>query len=270
MRAALRVAAAFFVRDLRIALSYRVGFILTVLGALANTLGIFFLSQTFGGLATPLLTPYGGSYFGFAIVGAALTNFMAVGLGGMASRIREGQVTGTLEIMLLSPNRLPILLMGSTTYSHTLSLVMLIPYVVTAIVLGLDTSRADVPMVLASLLLALVSFNALGLMAASMVILIKQGDPVTWIVNTASVLLSGVFYPASVLPDWLQGVGQLLPLTHALELVRRAAFNGEGLATLWPSFLALAALTVALLGVGLLATQVAIRIAQRDGSLSYY
>jgi ABC-2 type transport system permease protein len=265
-----RVGAAFFLRDMRIALTYRAGFALTILGAFVNTLGIFFLSQTFGGLAAPLLAPYGGSYFGFAIVGVALTNFMAVGISGMASRIREGQMTGTLEIMLLSPNRLAVLLLGSTLWSHLLAIVMMIPYVIAAIVLGLDISRADLPVVVVGLFLALVSFNALGLLAASFVILIKQGDPVTWVVSTASVLLAGVFYPTSVLPDWLRAVGQLLPLTHALELLRRAIFRGEGFATLWPSVLALLLLTMVFVGLGLLATRVAIRIAQRDGSLSYY
>ena len=266
----LRVAGAFLKRDARIAMSYRVGFALSLFGVLVNTLGIFFLSQTFGGLTAPLLESYGGSYFGFAIVGVALTNFMAVGLSGMAGRIREGQMTGTLEIMLLSPNRLPTLLLGSTLWSHILAGIMLIPYAIAAIALGLNVAHVNLLVVAASLALALVSFNALGLLAASFVILIKQGDPVTWVVNTASVLLAGVFYPTSVLPDWLQGLGQLLPLTHALELVRRAVFHGEGFATLWPSFLALAVLTVVLLGLGLLATQVAIRVAQRDGSLSYY
>lgn len=270
MIAGWRVAAAFFKRDARIALSYRAGFLLTTLGVVVNTLGIFFLSRTFGGLATPLLDPYGGSYFGFAIVGVALTNFMAVGLSGMAGRIREGQMTGTLEIMLLSPNRLAVLLLGSTLWSHVLAAIMLIPYVIAAVALGLDLTRVNLPVVAVSLILALISFNALGLLAASFVILIKQGDPVTWIVNTASVLLAGVFYPTAVLPEPLRWLGQLLPLTHALELVRRSVFNGEGFSTLWPSFVGLAVLTVVLLGLGLLATNIAIRIAQRDGSLSYY
>ena len=266
----LRVAAAFFKRDARIAMSYRAGFVLTTLDVVVNTLGIFFLSQAFVGLTTPLLDPYGKTYFGFAIVGVALTNFMAVGLSGMAGRIREGQTSGTLEIMLLSPNRLAVLLLGSTLWSHALAAIMLIPYAIAAVALGLDITRVNLVVVAASLILALISFNALGLLAASFVILIKQGDPVTWIVNTASVLLAGVFYPTAVLPEMFRSLGQLLPLTHALELLRRSIFNGEGFATLWPSFVWLLALTALLLALGLFATRVAIRIAQRDGSLSYY
>src|SRR3954453_9657119 len=189
---AARVGRAFLLRDMRIALSYRLGFALTTLGAVLNTFGTFFLSQTFGGLAAPLLVPYGGSYFGFALIGVAMTNLMSVGISGMAGRIREGQVIGTLEIMLLSPNRLAVLLLGSTAWSHVLTFLTMIPYVIAAVILGLDLSHANVPASIAAFVLSVVSFNALGLVAASVVILVKQGDPVTWVVSTASVLLAGV------------------------------------------------------------------------------
>jgi ABC-2 type transport system permease protein len=265
-----RTVSALFIRDMRIAVSYKVGFALTIVGALANIVGIFFLSRAFGGAATPMLEAYGGSYFGFVVVGVAFTNFMALGIGGLGGRIREGQMMGTLEYMLLSPNRLAVLLLGSSAWSHAFATLTLVVYVVAGVLLGMELGQANVPVALAAFLLAIVSFNALGLLAASVVILIKQGDPVNWIVSSASILLAGVFYPVAVLPGPLQVLGQLLPMTHALEITRRAAFEGEGIATLWPSFLALGVLTAVLLPLGLLACRVAVRIAQQDGSLSYY
>jgi len=270
MTAVARVGRALFLRDMRIALSYRAGFALTTFGAVVNTLAIYFLSEAFGNVAAPAIAPYGNAYFGFAIIGVALTNLMAVGMSGMSGRIREGQMTGTLEIMLMSPNRLAVLLIGSTLWSHLLAVITMIPYAIAAVLLGLDVTRVNLPVAILSFVLAVVSFNALGLLAASFVILIKSGDPVTWVVSTASVLLAGVFYPTSVLPDWMQVLGRLLPLTYALELLRGSLLRGEGFATLGPAFVGLAILTVLLLGIGLVATRQAIRIALRDGSLSYY
>jgi ABC-2 type transport system permease protein len=134
----------------------------------------------------------------------------------------------------------------------------------------MDLGDANVPMALASLLLAVLSFNALGLFSAAVVIVIKQGNPVSLLISMASILLAGVLYPISVLPGWLQAIGQVLPLTHALELVRRSALGGEGIATLWGPFLILLALTAVLLPAGLWACERAVRIAQTDGSLSQY
>jgi ABC-2 type transport system permease protein len=266
----LRVMWAAFVRDRQTALSYRTGFLLSIVASVVNILGVFFLSRAFGTAGSGLIADYGGNYFSFAIVGIAFTNFMALGLGGIGGRVREGQMMGTLELMLLSPNRLGVLLLSSALWSHVVSLGSLLLYFLAGALLGVQLGQANVPMAVLSLALAIISFNALGLLAASFVIVLKQGNPVTWVIGTASVLLSGVFYPTNVLPDWLRGIGQLLPLTQALELLRRSILNGEGLATLWPPFLALLLLTVVLLPVGLVACHLAVRVAQTDGSLSQY
>lgn len=265
-----QVAQATFIRDMWMATSYRIGFLLMMGGSILNIVGVFFLSQALGGSLAAPVERYGGSYFGFAVVGVAFSSFMAVGLTGVSSRIREGQLMGTLELMLLSPNRLGVLLFSSSLWSHTQALVTLVVYLLTGVALGLDVGRANVPMAALSLVLAVVSFNALGLLAASIVIVIKQGNPVGMIVGMASVLLGGVLYPTSVLPGWLQVAGQFLPLTHALELMRRSVLRGEGLETLWPSLLSLAALTAVLLPAGLWACNRAVRLAQTDGTLSQY
>jgi ABC-2 type transport system permease protein len=93
---------------------------------------------------------------------------------------------------------------------------------------------------------------------------------VNWLVNTASVLLAGVFYPTEVLPEALQALGRVLPMTHALEIVRRSLLGGEGIDTLLPSFVALVALTAVYLPLGILACHWAVRVAQTDGSLTAY
>lgn len=265
-----QVARATFIRDMWMATSYRIGFVLMLGGSILNIVGVFFLSQALGGSLAAPVERYGGSYFGFAVVGVAFSSFMGVGLTGVSSRIREGQLMGTLELMLLSPNRLAVLLFSSSLWSHTQALVTLAVYLLTGVALGLDVGRANVPMAALSIVLAVVSFNALGLLAASIVIVIKQGNPVGMIVGMASVLLGGVLYPTSVLPGWLQVAGQFLPLTHALELMRRSVLRGEGLETLWPSLLSLAALTAVLLPAGLWACNRAVRLAQTDGTLSQY
>lgn len=270
LRGAGRVARATFLRDLRMASSYRIGFLLSFGGSVLSLLGVFFLSRAIGQPLGGPVDRYGGDYFAFAVVGVAFSSFMGVGLTGVASRVREGQMMGTLELMLLSPNRLGLLLVSSSLWAHTQALVTLLVYLVTGVLLGMDLSRANVPMAIASLALSIAAFNGLGLISASIVIVIKQGNPVSLLIGMASVLLGGVLYPTSVLPEWLQAAGQLLPLTHALELMRRSVLAGEGLATLWPSFLALGALTAVLLPIGLWACGRAVHLAQTDGSLAQY
>jgi ABC-2 type transport system permease protein len=41
------------------------------------------------------------------------------------------------------------------------------------------------------------------------------------------------------MPEWAQAIGQAIPVTHFLRVVRGALLKGEGLETLWPSHVAL-------------------------------
>lgn len=270
MSDSLRVASATFIRDMWTASSYRIGFLLRIGGGLAGILGIYFLSEAFGDdLAAPIAR-YGGDYFGFAIIGIAVANFMGVGLTGIASRIREGQTMGTIELMLLSPNRLGVLLLSSSLWNLAFAAVTLVLYLLASVPLGADLGEVNLPMAVLSLAVATLAFAGLGLLSGSVVILIKQGNPVSLLVGVVSGLVAGVLYPTTVLPGWLQAVANVLPLTHALELARRSILGGEGIETLWGPFLWLLALTVVFLVAGLWACGAAVRIAQTDGSLSEY
>lgn len=270
MTAQWEVLRASFKRDMKTAVSYKAGFVLTLGSSIVSILGVFFLSRAFGATMAPGLEPYGGNYFAFALVGVAFTNFMALSIGGISRRIREGQLMGTLEFMILSPNRLALLLISLSLWAHALAILTVLLHVLAGVALGMDLSHVNLPMTLISFALAVISFNAVGLLAASLVILIKQGDPVNWVVGSLSALLAGVFYPISVLPASMQFIAQFLPLTHVLELMRRSMFVGEGPTTLWRPLIALVLLTAVLLPAGLLACRAAVQAARTDGSLSQY
>jgi ABC-2 type transport system permease protein len=258
------------VRDFRIDISYKAGFALGTVGVFLNVAIYYFITRIFGSAAAPYLQTYGGSYFAFVIIGIAFSEYMAVGIGATSSSLRSEQVTGTLELMLLSPTRLPVMLLSASLWSYAFATLNVLLYLIMGAALGMRLEHANIPVALLALALAIVSFNALGFFAASIVLLIKYGNPLGWAIRVSSIVLGGVFYPVSVLPDWLRLLGQLLPLTHALELLRRSLLLGEGISQLWGELLALTTLTVVLLPLGLLACSLAIRVARMNGSLSHY
>jgi ABC-2 type transport system permease protein len=228
------------------------------------------LASAFGSAAAPYLSGYGGNYFAFVLIGVAFSEYLAIGIGAIGDSIRQGQTTGTLELMLLSPTRLVVTLLSSSLWSYMFATLRVVVYLIVGVGLGMRFDQANVPFAVLSLVLAIISFNALGLFSASVIILMKRGDPLGWALRVSSLVLGGVYYPVAVLPDWLNVIGQLLPLTHALELLRRSLLRGEGFAQLWGELAILAGLTLVLLPLALLACQLAIRVARTDGSLSHY
>jgi ABC-2 type transport system permease protein len=172
--------------------------------------------------------------------------------------------------MLLTPTRLPVVLLSSALWSYLFATVSVMVYLLAGTMLGMRLGSANIPFALLSLAVSIVSFNALGLFSAALIIMIKRGDPLGWAIRFSSVMLVGVFYPLDVLPGWLRTLAQALPLTHALELMRRSLLSGEGWAELHGELLTLSALAAVLLPLGLLACALAVRVARTDGSLSHY
>lgn len=267
---AARVPWAFFRRDMRIETSYKAGFVLRIGGALITVAVFYFISRVFGEAAGVRIDSYGGNYFAFVLIGIALTEYVGQGIGGLGASIRESQTTGTLELMLLSPTRMSTVLLSSSLWTYASATMSVGTYIVAGALLGVDFSAANVPVALLALGLTLVSYSGLGLLAAALVILVKRGNPLGWLIRGGSVVLGGVFYPTDVLPAGLQAVAQALPVTHSLDVLRRTVLLGEGLDQVAGGLVALVLLSAIYIPLGLLAFAGAIRIARTDGSLGHY
>ena len=55
-----------------------------------------------------------------------------------------------------------------------------------------------------------------------------------------SILLSGFMFPFRGMPDWAQAIGEGLPLTHFLRIVRGILLKGVGAAEIWPDLVVIA------------------------------
>ena len=267
----MSVAGAFIKRDFSQAISYRFAFMLQIGGVFFSVAIFYFLSELFGGSITPQLEVYGGNYFSFVLIGLAFTGFLGLSLSSFAASIREGQVMGTLEIMLLSPTRLSAILISSSLWGYLLTIFRVALYlVVGAFIFGADLSVANVGGALLIMILAIASFTGFGVLSAALVLIVKKGDPVAIILNGASSLLAGVFYPVAVLPDWLEPVSKVLPLTYALDSMRLAMLQGQSIYELRNDILILLAFTLVLTPISFFVFRRALKKAKMEGSLIQY
>ncbi|MEW6309177.1 MAG: ABC transporter permease [Bacillota bacterium] len=146
--------------------------------------------------------------------------------------VRQEQTQGTLEISLFQAAQpwKVIVYQGFVGYAKTALLTS--AAIVWGICLGgvFVVTAATVVSGLVVTLAAALAMLGFGLMAAGVVMVTKQGDPVTFTIETLNYLFTGLYYPLSVLPTWLQAVGKVFPLTHALDASRRVFLSGESLA----------------------------------------
>lgn len=267
----LRGVWAFLVRDYHVETSYRLSFVFTIGGVVVRALVFFFLSEFIEKATGGLLGDYGGDYFSFVIIGIALGGYFSTGLTSFATALRQSQTTGTLEVMILTPTPVSWLIIGSAVWSYVYTTFRVLVYLlVGALFLGLDLSHANYPAALLVLLLSIVSFASLGILAASLIMVVKRGDPVTAVFGSASNLIGGVFYPVAILPPWLQLFAYMLPLTYALQAMRGALLLGSSWQQLAPDMLALLLFCVVLFPLALLVFRYAVDKARAEGSLAHY
>jgi ABC-2 type transport system permease protein len=267
----MAVALAFLKRDLSQAISYRLSFLMQLLGIFFSVTTFYFLSQLFGGAVAPRLDAYGGDYFSFVLVGLAFSGYMGLSISSFAQSIREGQMMGTLEIMLLSPTRLGTILISSSLWSYLLTtLQVLFYFIIGALIFGFNVSQANYVTAVVVLILSITSFSCFGLLSAAFILLTKKGDPVAWLFGGVSSLLAGVFYPISVLPDWLEPLSRVLPLTYALDAMRLAILKGYSLYQVRIDMLVLLGFTFVLTPLAFLVFRQSLKRAKMEGSLIQY
>ena len=169
------------------------------------------------------------------LIGVILTMTMVMMTALAMTRERE---RGTMENLLATPVR-PFEVMVGKIVPY-----ILIGYVQVAVILVASRLLFDVPMVgsLALLSLALIVFIAANLAVGFTFSTIArnqlQAMQLTFFFFLPSMLLTGFMFPFRGMPEWAQAIGQVLPLTHFLRIVRGILLKGNGatemLPSLWP------------------------------------
>jgi len=182
------------------------------------------------------------------LMGVILTMTMVMMTGLAITRERE---RGTMENLLATPATALEVMTGK-----------IVPYVVIGllqitIVLTLAWLLFTVPMQgnLLTLYLAVLLFIAanltLGLTFSSLAQNQLQAVQMTFFFFLPSILLSGFMFPFRGMPNWAQVVGEALPLTHFLRIVRGVLLKGNGWSEVFPDAWPIALFMLAVSAVGL-------------------
>lgn len=262
---------AFLYRDFISDATYKAAFILQLFGIFLSVLTYFFLSRLMGDIGVEYLKPYGGNYFAFVLIGIAFFSYLNVSIKGLANIIREGQMLGTLEAILVTPTSIATIILSSSLYGFLWATFKVVVYLLLgAVCFDVHLDQANLTATLIILLLTIMSFSGLGIVSASFIMVLKRGDPIGWLFTSVSGLIGGLYYPTTVLPEWLQTAAKFLPVTHSLEGMRLAMLKGYTVSQLAPTVLILCGFSAVILPSSIFVFQQAVRKAMRDGSLTHY
>ena len=264
----LTSALAFVRRELATYASYRAKLALGLASLVLSLVTFSFVGRVVAGAGSGFVEQYGMSYSSFAVVGIFVHSLAMSGLHSFRSAVRREQLQGTLELLLTTrlPSPVLVLLAGSGELAITVvggAALM----AGGAALIGLDLRLS--PSLAGALLLYLLVMCGVGLASAGVIMVSKEGEPISWAVSGAAGLLGGVYFPVDMLPGWLQASAQALPTTHALAVARYGAHGATAPGSAGSlSFLAVSA--AASLVVGLAVLEWGCRRARNAGTLGHY
>ena len=233
-----------------------------LLWTIANTLTIVFISRGVGlspaeqnELATKLL------------VGGVIWAFLGIIFEIVTETVAWERWEGTIEYTFMAPVSRPVHLIGMGIYAVLYGMVRAAAVFVAVVAfIDLHVPHANYAAAVSLLAIASVSFIGVGMMTAVLPLISpEKGTQLGFVAQGLMLVVSGVYYPVSVLPDWMQWISKISPATYALRGCRNSILYGAGLA--WADVWPLLVIGFFSIPIGLLIFRAGERYAKQNGKL---
>lgn len=175
------------------------------------------------------------------LIGAVVWAYLGIIFEFITETVAWERWEGTIEYTFMAPLSRAMHLGGSGVFAVLYGLVRaILLFLVVALFFGLSLPDANFAAALVILLVASVSFFGIGMMTAVLPLISpEKGAQLGFVAQGMLLVVSGVYYPVSVLPTWMEWVSKISPATYALRGIRASILEGEGVAwgNVWPLLL---------------------------------
>lgn len=264
----LRVLSISTIREIKLLTRFKVSFLFTLINILFTIAVFFFISKFM------VVDQYFqmNNYFSYVLIGLAVNQYVSTSIHIYLGTTSEAYWSNRLELILSSPTRLKTFFLATLLWSFIFATINICLYFVVGI--GVFGANIGLPsnwyLIIPILFLVVISLSGIGLLSASMFLLVnaKGGvEPIGWAIATLSGVFTGVYFPPSILPTYLQPISKILPQTYALEAIR-SIFAGKGLGDVQVAILYLILFSCILFPLGLWVFKKGIQKAEREGTLA--
>lgn len=269
MRLEANAFLGFFERQRNLYRRYWVWEVVWLVYSVVSTLSIGYLASgldAFGGSGAHVNVAQAQLYL---LIGSLLWSYLSLMFFDVSFAIAWERWEGTIEYTFMAPVRRVTHLLGICSFAIVYAMLRsVIILAAIALAFHLDLSHADIGAAL--LVLAAATFPVLGLGIFTSVLPLlspEKGEQMTVAVQGVVLLVSGVYYPLTVLPVVFRIMGDASPLTYTLTGMRAALLDHAGAGALLGTILLLLAMGAVLIPCGIVVFSKAERRAKRLGLL---
>ena len=260
-------AAALAKRDIAVFLSYRVRFISQALGTFFSVTLFYYVSR---------LVKVGSfqshdDYFKFVVVGLVILGILYSSFTTVPSRVRQELVAGTFEKFVVSPFGAVASVVSLGLFPVLMAFVTgLLTIAFAVIVFGLSLHWSTAALAIPLGVLGWLAFTPFALLAAALVIAVKQAESGIAFIATGFSLIGGFIFPISLLPGWIQWTSNVQPFTPTLQLLRNVLVGTPLTDSASLALLKIVGFVVVLTPLSIWLLSFAIHFGQRRGTIIEY
>jgi len=166
-------------------------------------------------------------YIGFVVVGGAMTAFWMNVLWSMSSQLYWEKEQGNLALFIMTPTSMMAILLGMALgglLATTLRALVII--VLGSVFFNVQYAVSSFLQLFAVFFLAMVALYGLGMMAASLYLLLsREAWHISNLAQEPVYLFSGFYFPIKSFSFWISAVASIIPLTLGLDAMRQLVFK---------------------------------------------
>jgi ABC-2 type transport system permease protein len=163
---------------------------------------------------------------GFVILGGAVSAYWMNVLWSMGNQLFWEKETGNLALYIMAPNSMMAILLGMALGGMVATTVRAAAIIVLgSLLFDVRFAVSSVPLLAAVFTLSLVALYGMGMMFASLFLLLgREGWHLVNLAQEPVYLASGTYFPITNFNFWVAAGASIIPLTLALDALRQLAF----------------------------------------------
>jgi ABC-2 type transport system permease protein len=232
----------------------------------ANTLTIVFIAEGIESTGGQIDV---GRVTTILLVGAVVWAYLGIIFEILTETVAWERWEGTIEYTFMAPLSRPIHLFGMGLFAIVYGIIRaILLFGVVALFFDVNVGGANFLAALVILLIASIPFIGIGMMTAVLPLISpEKGTQLGFIAQGILLVVSGVYYPVSVLPEWMQWLATISPATYALDGMRDAILEGDGIGMMWDEIWPLVVIGFVSVPLGLEVFRRGERYAKQHGKL---
>jgi ABC-2 type transport system permease protein len=171
----------------------------------------------------------------YLTIGTLVWSYLSAVFANIGEMIQWERWEGTIEYTFMAPLTRATHLLGTGIFAIGYGIVRAtIVFAAIAAFFGLHMPNANFVTAVVLIAVASISFVGIGMMTAVLPLISpEKGTQFGYVAQGLMLVVSGVYYPVSVLPEFMQWIATISPATYALRGERSAILDGAGVGAVW-------------------------------------